>query len=75
MIILFSIVVCPLLFVIAGAGAADISSSDCFYVSSETLFVICKDSSLSDNALILSVCLELILVLLAVYTTHVSFFV
>ena len=64
-----------LLFVITGAGATDISSSDHLLVSSEALLIICKDLSLSDNASILFVHLELVLVLLVVYATHVSFFV
>ena len=64
-----------LLFVITGAGTTDISSSDHLLVSSEALLIICKDLSLSDNASILFVHLELVLVLLVVYATHVSFFV
>jgi len=71
--ILFGIAAYLLLFVVAGAGAVDISLSDCSYVSSKASFVICKDSSLSDSTSILSVHLELILVLLVVYTTHVLF--
>ena len=47
--IFFSIAACLLSFVIASAGAVDISSSDHSYVSSEVLFVICKDPSLSDS--------------------------
>jgi len=75
--ILFGITACLLSFVVAGAGAgaADISLSDHSYVSSEALFVICKDPSLSDSTSISSVHLELILVLLVVYTTHVLFIV
>ena len=73
--ILFSIVACLLSFVVAGAGAADISLSDRSYVSSEALFVIYKDPSLSDSTSILFVHLELILVLLIVYITHVSFII
>jgi len=44
------------------AGAADISVSVCLSFV-EALYVICKNPSHSDNALILSVCLELIVVL------------
>ena len=72
---LFGIAACLLSFVVAGAGAIDISSSNCLYVSSEALFMIYKDPSFSDSASILSVCLELILVLLMVYTTHVLFII
>jgi len=70
-----SIIACLLLFVIASTGATDISLSDHLYVSSEALFVICKNPSLSDNASILSVHLKLILVLLVVYATYILFFV
>jgi len=62
-------------FVAVGAGATDISSSDHLYVSSEALFVICKDPSFSDNVSILSIRLELVLVLLVIYTTCVSFII
>jgi len=72
---LFGIMACVLSFIVAGAGATDISSSDHPYVSSEALFVICKNPSLSDSALILSIHLELILVLLIVYTICISFIV
>ena len=57
---LFSITAYTFLF-IAGAGAADISVSVCLY-SLEAFSVICKDSSYSNNASILFVLLELILV-------------
>ena len=44
----------------AGTDAVNISVSDHLY-SSEALFVICKDPSLSDNISILFILLELIL--------------
>ena len=69
------IMACLLLFVIASTSATDIFLSDYLYVSSEALFVICKNSSLSDNASISSVHLELILVLLVVYATCILSFV
>ena len=69
------VIACSLLFIIASTGTIDISVSDHSYVSSEASFVICKNPSLSDSASILFVCLELVLVLLVVYTTCVSFFV
>ena len=53
--ILLGIVACSL-FVI-GTGAVNISMSDHSY-SSEVSFVICKDSSLSDNVSILLVLLS-----------------
>ena len=59
--IFLDIVACLLFIVGAGAGAVDISVSDCLY-SSKALFMICKDPSLSDNASILSILLELVLV-------------
>jgi len=74
-IIFFGIIAYPLSFIIAGAGAADIFLSDHLYVSSKTLFVICKDPSLFDNTLILFVYLKLVLVLLIAYATYVLFFV
>ena len=70
---LLGIIACSLLFVVAGTGATDISSSDHLLISSEALFIICKNPSLSNSILILSVCLKLILVLLVVYAIHVSF--
>ena len=72
---LFSIIAYALLLIVTSASATDISLSDCLYISSKALFVICKDPSLSDSASILSVHLELISVLLIVYATHVLFFV
>ena len=72
--ILFSIVAC-VLFIIVGIGATDILSSDCSVVSFEALFMICKDLSLFKSASILSIHLELVLVLLVVYTIYVSFIV
>ena len=59
--IFFGIVTCMLLFTITGAGTLDISVSICLY-SSEASFIIYKNPSHSDNAFILSVLLELILV-------------
>jgi len=58
------ITACLLVFIVTGTGATDIASSDHSVVLSEVSFVICKDSSCSDNASMLSVLLELILVLL-----------
>jgi len=72
---LFSIIAYALSLIVTGASATDISLSDHLYISSKALFVIYKDPSLSDSASILSVHLELILVLLVVYATHVLFFV
>ena len=74
-IIFSSITAYPFSFVITGAGTIDISLSDHSYISSKASFVIYKDPSLFDNASILSVCLELILVLLVAYATCVLFFV
>ena len=45
------ITACLLLFVVAGTGATDISLSDCLYVSSKALFMICKNPSLSQYCL------------------------
>jgi len=59
--ILLDIIACLFMFIIdAGTGVVNISISDHLY-SSEALFMICKDSSCSDNISILSVLLELIL--------------
>jgi len=55
-----------------GAGAVDISVSDCLY-SSKASFVIYKDSSLFDNASISSILMELILAFL--YSLHYMCFV
>ena len=59
----FSISVCTfsLTPAAAGAGADDISVSICLSLL-EASFVICKDPSHSDNALILFILLELVLV-------------
>ena len=62
-----------LLFIVAGTGTIDISLSDYLFISSKASFMIYKDSSLSDNASISSVYLELVLVVLVVYTICVSF--
>ena len=64
-----------LLFIITSAGVVNISLSDCSHVSSKASFVIYKDLSLSKSASILSIHFELVLVLLVVYATCVSFFV
>ena len=72
--IFFGITACTLLFVVTGTGALDISLSDCLYVSSKALFIICKNLNFSNSASISSVHLELILILLMVYTTHVLFY-
>jgi len=72
---LFGITAYLLLFVITGAGAIDISLSDHLLVSSEALFVIYKNPSLSNSISISFVRLELILDLLVVYATRVLFFV
>ena len=72
---LFSVIAYMLLFIITGTSAADISLSDHLLVSSEALFMICIDLSLSNSASISSVCLELILFLLMAYTTYISFFI
>jgi len=58
---LFGITTCTFSFV-ASAGAADISVSVYSY-SFEASFVICRDSSCSDNIFILFILLELVLVL------------
>ena len=58
---LFDMTACMFSFV-AGAGAADISMSVCSY-SLEASSVICKNPSHSDNASILFILLELVLVL------------
>ena len=49
------------MFSFAGAGATDISLSDCSYISSEALFVIFKDLNLLNNTLISFILCELIL--------------
>ena len=64
-----------LVFVIIGTGTSDITVSDCSIVSSEDLFVICKDSICSDSTSMLSILFELILVPFMVYTTHVLFII
>jgi len=70
----FGIPACPfLLTVTASASAVDISSVVvCLYLL-EAFSVICKDSSRSDNASILFVLLELVLVLLRslIYTCFI----
>jgi len=63
------------MFVVTGTDATDIALSDCSVVLSEVLFVICKNPSHSDSASMLSIHLELVLVLLVVYTTCVLFIV
>ena len=63
------------MFVITGTSATDIASSDCSIVLTKISFVICKDPSHSDSASMLFILLELILVLLVVYATHVLFIV
>jgi len=50
-----------LLFVISSAGAADISLTDYLFILLEALFVIFKDSNLSNSAFISFVLYELIL--------------
>ena len=72
---IFFSMVAYVLFIVAGTGATDILLSDHSLVSSETLFMICKNPSLSDSASILSICLELVLVLLIVYATCVLFII
>ena len=72
---LLGIIACFLLFVVASTGTIDISLSNCLLILPEASFVICKDPSLSNSASILSIYLELILVLLVVYATCVSFIV
>ena len=57
----FGIPACTFSLIAAGAGATDISVSICSY-SLEVSSVICKDSSHSDNVLILFILLELVLV-------------
>ena len=69
------ITACSLLFIVTSASAADISLFNCLYIPSKALFVICKDPSLSNSVSISSIYLELVLVLLIVYATHVSFIV
>ena len=59
--ILFGVTACTLLFIVAGASATDISSSDYSFISLEALFVIFKNPSFSDNTLISSVLCKLIL--------------
>jgi len=66
-----SITACLLLFIVAGTGATNISLSDHSFVSSEASFIIYKDPSLSDSTSMSSVYLELVLVLLIVYTIYV----
>jgi len=58
-------------FVITGAGAIDIASSDHSVVLSKVLFVICKNPSRSDSTSMLSILLELILVLLLWFSPHI----
>ena len=53
----------PITSIGAGAGATDISVSVCSLLMLSSEVSICKDSSRSDNASILSVCLELVVVL------------
>ena len=59
---LFGIIACSFVFVVTGAGAADISVSVCSY-SLEASFVICRDPSHSNNAFTSFILFELILVL------------
>ena len=61
---LFGITAYSLVFIITGTYATDITSSNCSIVSSEILFMIYKDPSLSNSTSMLSVLLELVLVLL-----------
>ena len=70
--ILFSMVICTL-FIVASTSATDITLSNHSVVLSKALFVIYKNPSFSDNASILFICLELILVLLIIYATYVLF--
>ena len=63
-IILLGITACTLLFVIAGAISIDISLSIHSFVLLEVLFMICNDSSLSNNVSILFILYKLILFLL-----------
>ena len=72
---IFSIIAYTLSFIVTSAGTTDISLSDHSYISSEALFVIYKDSSLSDSSSILFIHFELVLVLLIVYTICVLFIV
>ena len=72
---IFSIIAYTLSFIVTSAGTTDISLSDHLYISSEALFVIYKDSSLSDSSSILFIHFELVLVLLIVYTICVLFIV
>ena len=58
------ITACLFMFIVTSTSAIDIASSDHFVVSSEVLFMICKDSSYSNSVSILSILLELVLVLL-----------
>ena len=51
------------MFAITSTDATDITLSDCSVVLSEVLFMIYKDPSHSNNASMLSVLLELVLVL------------
>jgi len=73
--IFLGITACLFVFVVTGTGATDITLSNCSVVLSEVLFVIYKDPNHSNSASILSILLELILVLLVVYTTCVLFIV
>ena len=73
--ILLGVTAYTLLFIVAGAISIDISLSIYLFVLLEVLFMICKDPSLLDSAFILSICLELVLVLLMVYTTCILFFI
>ena len=57
----FGIPACMFSLIVAGTGATDIFVSICLYLF-EASSVICRDSSHSDNASILFVLLELILV-------------
>ena len=70
--ILLGIAACLFVFIVTGTGAVNISMSDCSY-SSKALFVICKDSSISDNTSISSVLLKLVLVFL--HSLHYTCFV
>jgi len=59
--ILFGITVCMLLFVIASAGAADISLFDHLFILLEASFVIFKDPNLSNSVSISFVLYKLVL--------------
>jgi len=59
--ILFGVTACTLSFIVTGAGATNICLSDYLFISLEASFVIFKNPSLSNNALILSVLCELVL--------------